>query len=118
VGLVDGAHEHHVRLVTSDQIRPEPSGGSFHLERTYPARAPRCQPTPARWGPPFISSHEFVHICRCHPPHRFRTVGGPAVEIQPVSRGGKGMSAVLEAPSVQVAARAIELTKVFGEGPA
>jgi len=28
------------------------------------------------------------------------------------------MSAVLEAPSVQVAARAIELTKVFGEGPA
>src|SRR5204862_1962395 len=49
---------------------------------------------------------------------RFRTVGGPAVEIQPVSRGGKGMSAVLEAPSVQVAARAIELTKVFGEGPA
>jgi putative ABC transport system ATP-binding protein len=28
------------------------------------------------------------------------------------------MSAVLEAPSVEVAARAIELTKVFGEGPA
>src|SRR5439155_16275623 len=84
VGLVDGAHEHHVRLVTSDQIRPEPSGGSFHLERTYPARAPRCHPTSARWGPPFISSHEFVHICRCHPPDRFRTVGGPAVEIQPI----------------------------------